>query len=254
MTPHDGTPSSSAEEVAVPNHPERIDPADNDRPGTHVEREHIERYLWAADRVGGAVLDAACGTGYGTKILSQRCKAAGIDRDARALARARAREPESEFLTAELPDIPYDDSSFDAAVSFETLEHLTDAQSFLQELMRVIKPGGKLLLSTPNAAVTSPTGIVPNEWHEREFLLQELTDVVLKAGLVDIEVYGQCFGGSDSPAGRLALKFVARFPILCRPGRWWDRLAHGTEHVERPNGRSPKYWVLRCRRRWVEES
>jgi hypothetical protein len=103
------------------------------------------------------------------------------------------------------------------------------------------------LISTPNAAVTSPDGVVTNRWHVREYLLPELLDLVAKAGFADTAVFCQRVPPKEA-AGRLVLRVVARFPVLCTPGRWWDRLAHGSGEVGPWDGASvPSFWLLSCR-------
>jgi SAM-dependent methyltransferase len=140
------------------------------------------------------------------------------------------------------------DASFDAVVSFETVEHISDDRAFLTEVRRVLRPGGLLLLSTPNKDVTSPDGPPANPFHVREYLIHDLTRLVTGSGFQEVEVFGQGQVGRRV-VNRLALRVVARFPRLCRPGRWWDALAHGRAEVQSPlaGPPPPTFWVIRCR-------
>jgi SAM-dependent methyltransferase len=223
---------------------ERLDAAEASP--NHSALRHVERYRWAVPQASGRVLDVACGTGYGTAMLARRCEACGLDADRGALDIAIGRTPGADFRHGELPPIPWPDERFDCVVSFETVEHVEDDAAFVAEIRRVLKPGGILLLSTPNKELTSPDGPPTNPWHVREYRLDDLR--ALLGGFRDLEVWMQDALPRSAPE-RLALKFVARFPSLCHPGRWWDRLAHGDGAVEHWDGAAvPKAWVLRARR------
>jgi hypothetical protein len=114
-------------------------------------------------------------------------------------------------------------------------------------MRRLLKPGGQLLLSTPNKAVTSPEGPPSNPWHAREYLLPDLLALIRDAAFESIDVF--CQGAERTGLShKLALKVVTTFPQLCQPERWWDRLAHGNGHVRKWDGESvPTIWVLSCR-------
>jgi SAM-dependent methyltransferase len=216
------------------------------RPRTHNDQAHLARYEWAAAQLSGRVLDVACGTGYGAALLSRRCEVTGIDNSEDALRHARSTARSARFIRHELPLIPFADASFDGVVSFETVEHIPDDRAFLAEVRRVLRPGGLFLLSTPNKEVTSPAGPPENPFHVREYRLQDLNQLTREAGFDRVEALGQ---GQvpNRPLNRFALRVVARFPWLCRPGRWWDALAHGRGEVRPPSfGPPPTIWVLRC--------
>jgi SAM-dependent methyltransferase len=217
------------------------------RRATHTDIAHVRRYEWARGRVAGRILDVACGSGYGTAMLAELGPVTGVDRDEDALRLARSRSSAAEFQRVELPELPFADASFDAVVSFETVEHVDDDVGFLREVRRVLRPDGALLLSTPNRDVTSPDGPPANPFHVREYRLDELLAMARAAGFGEpAEVLGQ---GPPAPVGpaRVAARVVARFPALCRPGTWWDRLAHGSDRVERWDDRptAPTIWVVR---------
>jgi SAM-dependent methyltransferase len=227
--------------------PERIDVGETVR--DHNEEEHRARYLWAAERVTGRVLDVACGTGHGSELLAARCEVVGLDRDAATVATARARVPHGDFRVATIPPMPFDDGRFDAAISFETIEHIPDDHAFVAELRRVVRGGGFVLLSTPNRAVTSPNQIPPtNPYHVREYLLPEFVNLMHDGGFPDVEVWHQR-RERRWVVEHVAAAVMARIPRLCVQGRWWDRLGHGTGDVElwEPNVQRPSMWVLACR-------
>jgi SAM-dependent methyltransferase len=225
---------------------ERADP--RGRTVTHTEDEHRARYLWASNRVTGRVLDLACGTGYGSQILARVCDVTGVDRDQTAVRTAQARVAAGSFQVAEVPPISCEDGRFDHAVCFETIEHVERDGDLVAELRRVVAPGGHLLISTPNRAMSSPNHARPqNPYHAREYLLPEFVALLRSGGFEHVDVYFQRKERRRAPE-YLASAVVARLPWLCQPGRWWDRLAHGSSEVEpwRPEVTHPMFWLLDC--------
>ena len=156
--------------------------------------EHFHRYVFARELVGGLnVLDAACGEGYGTALLSTAAASAtGVDISEKAVEHARARYPSDrlEFLVSDCLELPFDEDEFDCVVSFETLEHLDDHQGLLTEFRRVLKPGGFLLLSTPDKAVYSDQQQIQNEFHVRELYRDEF-EALLRAHFPAWRLWGQ---------------------------------------------------------------
>ena len=149
--------------------------------------QHVERHRWAARfATGGSVLGAACRTGYGADILARAgaTRVVGLDvsAEAVAVARTRVRAGTANFTTGDVCALPFPDRSFDLYASFDTVEHVADADRFAAEARRVLKPGGTFLCSTPNRVVTNPaTGPCDkpfNPFHVREYTAEELTDLL----------------------------------------------------------------------------
>lgn len=117
---------------------------------------HLARYHFAAARVDGMrVADIACGPGYGTEILRRdghAREAVGIDLDPETIAyAAEAHGGEGiRFVCASADATGLPDASFDAVVSFETIEHVPDDRALIAEIARILPPGGLLIISTPN--------------------------------------------------------------------------------------------------------
>jgi 2-polyprenyl-3-methyl-5-hydroxy-6-metoxy-1,4-benzoquinol methylase len=117
---------------------------------------HLARYQFASGLASGKVVaDIACGTGYGTEIISRdgkALKAIGVDIDEQAIAYASARHRRHnvEFLCTPGDETNIPDQTIDLVVSFETLEHVPNDDALLKEFHRMLKPGGMLLCSVPN--------------------------------------------------------------------------------------------------------
>lgn len=139
--------------------------------------DHWERYEFVAGFIqGGNVLDVACGPGYGSAYLSRYCnaKVIGLDIDGITVEAAnRNYGNECDFIQIVGQTWPLKDGSIDTLVSLETFEHLEDPDSFLKEAKRVLKPNGKLILSTP-VNNTDSRFSPDNPFHVREYSWQEL--------------------------------------------------------------------------------
>lgn len=126
-------------------------------PGNRAHAEQLSmihtRYKWAGDQAAGKdVLEAACGPGRGLGYLAARARSVtGGDITPSLVAAAQrhhgGRIPVSVF---DAQALPFPDGSFDLVLLFEALYYLPDAPRFLAEARRVLRPGGRLLLSMPN--------------------------------------------------------------------------------------------------------
>ncbi|MGI4798378.1 MAG: class I SAM-dependent methyltransferase [Janthinobacterium lividum] len=150
--------------------------------GGQVEIEHLHRYLLTRDHCRGLdVLDVAAGEGYGTALLAQVARSAtGVEISGEAAAHA-AREyvrPNLRYLQGDARKIPVGDASMDVVVSFETVEHLFEQDVFLSEIKRVLRPGGRLVMSSPNSEAYSPPGSEANPYHVRELSRPEFVDLL----------------------------------------------------------------------------
>ena len=122
---------------------------------TFLYQEHIVRYLFASQFVRSkVVLDAACGTGYGSSLLLDKGakKVIGVDisKDAIDYCNQNYKKENLEFKIDDCTKLNLNNSYFDAVVSFETIEHLKEPDSFLSEIQRILKRNGMLVISTPN--------------------------------------------------------------------------------------------------------
>jgi SAM-dependent methyltransferase len=141
--------------------------------GDLIDAEHQARYRFALPHVAGkVVLDAGCGVGWGSALLlsAGARRVLGIDIDLGAVADSCRRTPSGRFAVADLAALPMPSASVDVVVCFEVLEHTADAYRTLDELVRVLRPGGLLFVSSPNPRVY-PAG---NPYHVHELPPDEL--------------------------------------------------------------------------------
>lgn len=171
---------------------ERHDGRDDRTSPWHAE--HVARYRHAVEMgVKGRVLDVASGSGFGSQVLrSAGCDVVAIDPD-------KGASEQSFHATATIratgERLPVRSGAFDSVVSIETIEHVSDPARFLDELCRVLRPGGLLVLTTPNAAYTKPVnGIPANPFHFREYTAEELIALVGDR-FQDLELVGQDLAG-----------------------------------------------------------
>ena len=142
-----------------------------------IYAEHVVRYLFASRFVRGRrVLDLGSGVGYGSDMLKSAgaTEVIGIDRSREAVAYGLEHHAHfaPDYLMADAESLPVRDQQFDVVVSFETLEHVGDHRRMLAEAKRVMRPGGLLILSTPNKGIYMDG----NPFHTKEFTLTELEE------------------------------------------------------------------------------
>lgn len=161
-----------------------------------LEVEHLNRYQFAQMLVKDKkVLDAACGSGYGSALLSKTAEqVVGIDISDEAIAYAKDNylKENISFQVASVDSLPFDNHSFEAVVSFETLEHIGEKmqKEFLNEINRVLTEDGILIISTPNHDIYKERGI--NHFHEKELELKEF-EILLQDRFKNVVILGQNF-------------------------------------------------------------
>lgn len=156
---------------------------------------HAARYLFAQPLVEQRrILDVACGTGYGLALLADRGRSvvgADADFDALRTARTSGAIGSATVVRSDACHLPFGDASWDAVTSFETIEHLHDRRAFVEEIRRVLAPGGVCVMSTPNANYTQPVDGVPrNPFHVHEYHPAEFASE-LRRRFAQVELLGQ---------------------------------------------------------------
>ncbi len=156
--------------------------------------EHLHRYALAMELAAGKnVLDIACGEGYGAHLLSAMAlQVTGMDIDAPTIEKAKAKYQQANvrFETAAAGSIPSANYEYDLVISFETLEHLDDQVAVIKEIKRILKPGGLLVISTPDKKNYSDKTGYTNPFHKRELYKDEF-EALLKSQFKQVQVYNQ---------------------------------------------------------------
>ena len=144
---------------------ERMDPLSGRFPQERAEI-HLARYRFADMQLNeGWILDVAWGTGCGTHVLAESAAhVVGVDacREACIYTHQHYKGHKTSFVVARAEALPFADGAFDAAVSFETLEHTCDDNGFLVEIARVLKDEGQFAVSVPH-------DFSPNSYHFRGY-------------------------------------------------------------------------------------
>jgi SAM-dependent methyltransferase len=144
-------------------------------------------------------LDFGCGPGTLIGLLPEQTRAVGVDIAAPQIEYARQHYPSKIFLTIKPGPLPFPDSSFSTVSCIEVVEHLsweTDI-STLQELYRVLQPGGKLILTTPNYqsgwpvlewCVNRIATVTYEEQHICKFSAAKLATLLERAGFRNVTI------------------------------------------------------------------
>lgn len=193
----------------------------------YIIAEHMQRYRSVLSFVKGKkVLDAACGTGYGSALMAQTAsEVIGIDISSDAVAFARTRYshiPNLSYQEASIEKLPFADHSLDMVVSFETIEHVPVhvQQTFLKEIKRCLKDDGILIMSSPDKHTYSELRQLDNKYHIHEFYYDEYTAFLSQ----EFKYIKHYFQGEQTIHGELihpAQEVNERIRLLNLPD--WDR-------------------------------
>jgi 2-polyprenyl-3-methyl-5-hydroxy-6-metoxy-1,4-benzoquinol methylase len=158
-----------------------------------VEDEHLFRYKLACQYSKGKnVIEVACGCGYGSWMLATEGQAATVwaaDIHEDSIRYGSLRYPH-ESITRDTKDVMTlgFEKTFDLAVSFETIEHLDDADGFLKKMHDALRDNGLLLISTPIASKT--TTAPHNRFHTIEWTFEDFHRVLTPYFIIE-KVYLQ---------------------------------------------------------------
>ena len=148
----------------------------------NIELEHMHRYLMACELASGKdVLDIASGEGYGSARLAQSAlHVYGVDISTESVKHARSRYPldNVSFLVGSCDRIPLPDQSVDLVVSFETIEHHDKHEEMMLEIKRVLRPGGSLLISSPDKQTYTIDTNYRNSYHIKELFASEFKELI----------------------------------------------------------------------------
>lgn len=167
----------------------------------HVLEEHIQRYKLACKYVQTKnILDAACGSGYGSEMMAQAgaSHTVGLDISDESVKSANKKygSEKIEFIVGDINHLSYKAETFDVVISFETIEHISNGDAWIKESARVLKDGGLFIISTPNRYMMNPGAYFEdkpkNPYHIFEYNIYEFAGALLKEYEI-IDLYGQIF-------------------------------------------------------------
>lgn len=179
-----------------------------------IHQRLLKAYIAAQPWISGNLLEVGCGEGRGVETLLPYADSyLGLDKIQEVIDELKIKFPTVEFQQAVIPPFAgVADNSFDTVVSFQVIEHIPNDLLFLEEIYRVLKPGGKAVISTPNINHT----LSRNPWHEREYTPQQLID--LCSSVFDT-VDAKGVGGNQKvwayhEANRKSVQKIMRFDIF----------------------------------------
>ncbi|MCP8615359.1 class I SAM-dependent methyltransferase [Salirhabdus salicampi] len=166
------------------------------KPTNGLLLEHLARYYFATYYINGSVLDISCGAGYGSHMMAKAkkktlSKVVGIDIDSDAIQYAKRTyyHPLVEYKVGNAVDrkLPKNIGQFDTIVSFETFEHVEEETEFMCNIYEMLKPGGRLIISTPfGKGRGKPCG---SPFHVHQLTVSEFKDLFNKYN--EVTFYGQ---------------------------------------------------------------
>ena len=179
-----------------------------------IHQRLLKPYLLVAERDMKDVLEIGCGEGRGTElILGKARNYTAVDKIGEILDTLAQKFPEGKFRQMNIPPLKgLADRSFDVVISFQVIEHIRNDALFLEEIARVLKPGGRAYITTPNRKMT----LTRNPWHIREYLPDELSDLAAKY-FDEVDMKG--IGGNEKvlqyyEENRKSVQRITRFDIF----------------------------------------
>jgi len=138
-----------------------------------IHQRLLKPYVVAQELIKGDVLEVGCGEGRGIgHIMPKAATYTAIDKIEAVVESLRKKYPQGRFYAGNIPPLaPFAENSFDVVLCFQVIEHIANDHSLLKDIHRVMKPGGVLLMTTPNRTLS----LSRNPWHVREYTATELS-------------------------------------------------------------------------------
>ncbi len=140
----------------------------------YVFNRQLRAYELTQDHIRGTVLEIGSGDGYGLKLLAPRAeKYIALDKYETSIDMDL--HPNVDFVQAVVPPLTgIEDQQIDVVVCFQVIEHIKNDRLLLSEIKRVLRPGGRLYMTTPNIKMT----LTRNPWHIREYTPQAFKELI----------------------------------------------------------------------------
>lgn len=173
-------------------------------------------------------LDAGCGDGRVAQIMGESFGVSfyGVDISEKGVELAKKAGVKAEIADLS-KKIPFEDNYFDLVISTEVLEHIVNPDIFLREIYRVLKPGGKLLLTTPNLS----------SWINRILFVLGIYPIFLEASTeakVGYGIFSKFFNGKDLVGHIHVFNYIALIDTLKFHKYSIDKVIGNTTEFEAP--------------------
>lgn len=178
---------------------------------SYVLNRHVFAYETAKQYMGKTVLEAGCGNGYGMRMLSQYADLyIGLDK---FVTEGMEIPKNAAVFKAMFPSLQnIGDNLFDTVICFQVIEHIEEDAKLLAEIKRVLKPGGKLLMTTPNIK----TSLTRNPYHIREYTcagMQQLISAQFSNFTIE-GVYGNELVMRYYTANKKSVEAITKWDVL----------------------------------------
>lgn len=184
----------------------------HDTSDNYVFQRCLFAYKAAQELIHGSVLEIGSGEGYGIQTLAHHASEyTALDKF--PVSADLSRFKNVTFIQTEVPPLSrLSDNRFDFVVSFQVIEHIKQDQALIQEIHRVLKPGGKLLMATPNRL----TSLTRNPWHIREYTITEFSALMqnLFSTIQPMGVFGNEKVMSYYQKNAAAVKSISRWDVF----------------------------------------
>ena len=181
----------------------------------YVFQRSLMAYVEAANLVSGKVLEIGTGSGYGIEMIASESEEfITVDKFETSLETVRRKGRKNvEFMQMNVPpldNIP--DNYFDFVVTFQVIEHIKEDSHFVEEIYRVLKNNGKLIVTTPNKRMS----LTRNPWHIREYTVTELEELLFEPfQKVDtMGVYGNDLVMKYYEENKRSVESITRFDVF----------------------------------------
>ncbi|HAA14516.1 MAG TPA: SAM-dependent methyltransferase [Cytophagales bacterium] len=194
-----------------------------------IHQRLLKAYYAAQPLISGDLLEIGCGEGRGVELLAPKSSGyVALDKIGEVIEKLKQQHPEVDFRQAVVP--PFEgiaDNSFDTIVTFQVIEHIKPDRKFLEEIHRVLRPGGKAIVTTPNIKKT----LTRNPWHIREYTALQLKDL---AGSIFSQVDAKGIAGNEKvmeyyEMNKASVAKITRWDVLnlqYRLPRWALRIPY----------------------------